>query len=67
MKVSHKGDYKKARLAEYPPIIDYVDAHVKINSGDKDLKKIGEQELKDYYKICNAIKIKYPKTNKKSE
>ena len=44
-------DYADKRRAEYPPVIDYIDAMVK-----------GDQEAIDkYIADCKAVKAKYPK------
>lgn len=45
------GSYIKARVAEYPPITDYLDAVVK---GD-------DAAIKAYIDACKAVKAKYPK------
>jgi len=61
LKLSHKGDYKVGRSKAYPPIEDYLDAQIKINSGDSVLKKEGEEQLDTYTKVCLQIKKNYPK------
>ena len=44
--------YADKRAAEYPPMTDYLDGIVK---GDKD-------QVDAYIAACNAVKLKYPKT-----
>ena len=43
--------YKRNRLAEYPPITDYIDGVVK---GD-------QTQINAYIAACQAVKAKYPK------
>ena len=43
--------YKRNRLAEYPPITDYLDGVVK---GD-------QAQIDAYIAACQAVKAKYPK------
>lgn len=44
--------YADKRAAEYPPITDYLDGIVK---GD-------QEQIDTYIAACNAVKLKYPKT-----
>ena len=44
--------YKRNRLAEYPPITDYIDGVVK---GD-------QTQIEKYIADCLAVKAKYPKS-----
>ena len=44
--------YADKRAAEYPPMTDYLDGIVK---GDQD-------QVDAYIAACNAVKLKYPKT-----
>jgi hypothetical protein len=44
--------YAEKRVAEYPPITDYLDGIVK---GD-------EEQVAAYIAACQAVKLKYPKT-----
>lgn len=53
--------YEEKRAEEYPPYQDYLDAVVKINSGDDKLAADGQQQLQEYYNACLNIKNKYPK------
>lgn len=57
-----KPTYSEKRAAEYPPIEEYLDAMVKINSGDEKLIAAGQAQLDFYYKACLAVKARYPKT-----
>ena len=45
--------YQRNRLAEYPPVADYLDAVIK---GDQSL-------MQAYIDACLAVKAKYPKPN----
>lgn len=54
-------EYKTKRKDEYPPQADFLDAQVKINSGDPILVAEGKTQLADYYSACIAVKQKYPK------
>jgi hypothetical protein len=53
--------YRESRAAHYPPVSDFADAMVKINSTDEELMRAGEVELARYYAACNAVKKNYPK------
>lgn len=53
--------YAEKRAAEYPDIREYLDAQVKIASGDDDLATEGHAQLDKYVKDCLAVKAKYPK------
>ena len=53
--------YKEKRRGEYPPVEDYLDAIVKINSGDEALIQEGKTQLETYIADCLAVKEKYPK------
>lgn len=45
------NQYKESRLAEYPPMADYIDGIVK---GD-------QAQVQAYIDACLAVKAKYPK------
>jgi hypothetical protein len=45
------SEYQRKRLAEYPPMADYIDGIVK---GD-------QSQVQAYIDACLAIKAKYPK------
>lgn len=45
----------------YPPIEDFLDAMVKINSGDAMLEAEGRGALATYVAHCLAVKAKYKK------
>ena len=53
--------YQEKRREEYPPFEDYLDAIVKINSGDEDFVQEGNAQLEAYISDCLAVKAKYPK------
>lgn len=59
--------YAEKRAVEYPYMSEYLDAQVKINSGDADLVAEGQTQLAAYYADCLAVKAKYPKTPNKTE
>lgn len=61
--------YYEKRAAAYPPVEEYLDAQVKINSGDADMVAAGQKQLAAYYEICLAVKKKFPKpeTNENEE
>lgn len=54
-------DYQEQRVEEYPPMADFLDAQVKINSGDEVLMAEGQAQLDKYVADCLAVKAKYPK------
>ena len=43
--------YQQKRIAEYPPLMDYIDGVVK---GD-------QAQIQAYIDACQAVKLKYPK------
>lgn len=53
--------YQELRAAAYPDIREYLDAQVKINSGNETLVAEGQSQLEDYYQACLAVKAQYPK------
>ena len=60
-KTEYETDYQRLRKLEYPDMADFLDAMVKINSGDEDLIVEGNAQLTAYYAACLAVKTKYPK------
>ena len=56
-------DYKELRRIEYPDFREYLDAQVKINSGNDELIAAGNAQLEAYYAACLTVKAKYPKEN----
>lgn len=54
-------DYQELRAAEYPDFREYLDAQVKINSGDETLITVGQTQLEAYYQACLSVKAQYPK------
>lgn len=59
--------YTKKREAEYPPMADYLDAQVKLNSGNAELIAEGQAQLDAYIAACLAVKEKYPKPESAGE
>lgn len=57
----YEPTYAEKRAAEYPPMAEYLDAQVKINSGDEEMIASGQIQLAAYYAECLAVKAKYPK------
>ncbi len=53
--------YAQKRQAEYPDIADFLDAQVKLLSGNKNLSEEGQKQLDTYVQTCLAVKKKYPK------
>jgi hypothetical protein len=53
--------YYEKRAAAYPPVTEYLDAQVKINSGDADMVAAGQAQLEAYYQACLTVKAEYPK------
>jgi hypothetical protein len=53
-------NYALLRRWAYPDIEDFLDATVKINSGDPALAAEGQAQLDDYVAKCLAVKAKYP-------
>ena len=49
-----KPDYRQLRLAEYPPLGEFADAFVKLQSGD-------HMQMDQYVADCLAVKEKHPK------
>lgn len=53
--------YVELRAMSYPPKEEYLDAQVKLNSGNPELIAEGQEQLQDYYNACLAVKTRYPK------
>jgi len=53
--------YSEKRLEEYPDYKEFLDAQVKLNSGDSALQTEGQAQLDKYVSDCIAVKLKYPK------
>ena len=53
--------YVMQRAAEYPPMLDYIDAQVKKASADPAVRAAGLLQEAAYLAACAAIKTKYPK------
>ena len=59
--------YSEKRAAEYPLIAEYLDAMVKINSGDEAMIADGQAQLDFYYQACLAVKARYQKPEEQPE
>jgi hypothetical protein len=57
--------YRDKRVAEYPPMQDYIDAQVKKASSDPAVREAGLAQEASYISACAAIKTKYPKGESK--
>lgn len=53
--------YAEKRAEAYPSPAEYLDAQVKIASGNLTLVAEGQLQLKAYVEECLAVKAKYPK------
>ncbi len=53
--------YIQKRQSAYPAVAEFLDAYVKMNSGDADLSARGAEQLQRYVQDCLAVKEKYPK------
>lgn len=53
--------YSQKRLEAYPPMSEYLDAQVKLNSNDEVLIAEGQAQLDAYLKACLAVKVEFPK------
>lgn len=56
------ANYADLRRWAYPPLADWNDVQVKINSGDTDLETEGNAEKATYINDCLAVKQRFPKT-----
>lgn len=54
-------DYQELRRRSYPDYRDFLDAQVKINSGDPELVAMGETQQQAYIQACLEVKTQYPK------
>lgn len=53
--------YYEQRAQAYPEAAEYLDAQVKINSGDSELTLTGQAQLAKYFQQCLAVKEQFPK------
>lgn len=58
-----KVNYSDLRRWAYPDLSEYIDAQVKIASGDADLEVAGRDQLADYNAKCLSVKSRFPKSN----
>lgn len=56
------ANYSDLRRWAYPPLADWNDIQVKLNSGDTDLETEGNAEKATYINACLAVKQRFPKT-----
>lgn len=54
-------NYAKLREVSYPPVPEYTDAQVKINSGIPELETEGQTQLNNYIQNCLDVKTRFPK------
>lgn len=54
-------NYAELRRFAYPDPSDFLDAWIKINSGNEEMKDAGEKQMHDYVTQCLAVKSKFPK------
>jgi hypothetical protein len=54
-------NYALLRQEAYPPMADYLDAHVKLSTADPVLQAEGQAQLDQYYADCLAVKARFPK------
>lgn len=58
------NEYKEKRRAEYPDMMEYIDAKVKQFSTDQKTQDEGIAQERSYLESCLAVKAKYPKGSK---
>ena len=54
-----KDHYRILRIRHYPPVVDFIDAQVKI--ADPAQKAAGEAQMAQYVNKCLAVKQRFPK------
>lgn len=54
-------DYQELRRQSYPDYREFLDAQVKINSGNPELVAEGQAQQLAYIQACLDVKDKYPK------
>lgn len=54
-------DYQQLRLRAYPDYREFLDAQVKINSGNPELVTEGVAQQERYFAACLEVKKRYPK------
>ncbi len=59
--VTDTRTYVQKRQAAYPSVNEFLDAQVKMNSGDPVLMAAGSAQLQQYIEDCLAVKEMYPK------
>ena len=58
---SDDRSYGEKRRSAYPSFCDFLDAQVKLNSGNEVLAAEGQAQLGQYYQACLEVKKTYPK------
>lgn len=53
--------YQLQRAAKYPPMLDFIDAQVKMSSPDPVMQAEGEVKWNNYVNQCFAVKLAIPK------
>ena len=56
-----RENYALLRSLVYPHYSEYLDAQVKLLSGDKNLSQEGQAQLDKYVQDCLAVKVRFPK------
>lgn len=59
--------YKIQRMTAYPDFSEYLDAQVKLNSGNPELVADGEAQQQAYIQACLEVKAKYPKPSENNQ
>lgn len=54
--------YHELRAKAYPAPAEFLDAQVKLGSGDAELAREGQLQLEKYIRDCLDVKALYPKT-----
>jgi hypothetical protein len=54
-------NYAMLRMWTYPGYAEYLDAEVKLNSGDTNLEIEGQYQLDKYIADCLNVKLRFPK------
>jgi hypothetical protein len=59
-----KENYAKLREQAYPDFLEYIDAQVKIHSGNTALILEGQRQESAYFQACMDVKTRFPKAGK---
>ncbi len=55
------NSYHLKRAAAYPDFREFIDAEIKIRSGNTEMAEEGKQQLNKYIEDCLAVKTRFPK------